>query len=129
MMELGHFVYAAPTETEVSWGPFFNIDHNRGGDLMSNTRLDKEHAVTLLDKLSSDDDFRSAFEKSPTEALRSLNIPESAISSLDPARLEPSPLEDKSVYARAKQKLKTAKLSDEVCMIVPALKLKFDAKK
>jgi putative modified peptide len=44
------------------------------GDLAMNESLTPQHADQLLDKLSTDDAFRAAFQKDPEAALKQLGI-------------------------------------------------------
>jgi putative modified peptide len=66
--------------------------------------LSEKTANALLDKLSSDDEFRARFQKNPREATRSLGIEDDAIDSLPEA---PMPnLADKKTLASSRDSLK-----------------------
>lgn len=41
---------------------------------MSGTRLTREHELSLLKKLSTDDDYRARFEKDPPAALKEIGV-------------------------------------------------------
>lgn len=92
---------------------------------MSGTRLPKEHELNLMKKLSTDDDFRTRFEKSPAEALKEIGVPDSAISALDSASLKPGKLADKSAIADAHAKLDQDALLGHACMVFPMLRLNY----
>lgn len=90
---------------------------------MSNARLPKEHELNLLKKLSTDDAYRARFEKSPTEALKEIGVPAAAISALPADSLKSGKLADKAAIADAHKKLSDANTSDQVCLIVPFMRI------
>lgn len=92
---------------------------------MSGKRLKKEHELSVLKKLSTDDDYRARYEKNPREALREIGVPDEHISSLDPASLKPGKLADKAEIAGAHKKLSDANISDQACLILPLLRLDY----
>lgn len=92
---------------------------------MGATRLPKEHELNLMKKLSTDDDFRTRFEKSPADALKEIGVPDSHISALDAASLKPGKLADKSAIADAHAKLDQDALLGHACMVFPMLRLNY----
>lgn len=92
---------------------------------MSATRLPKEHELSLLKKLSTDDGYRARFENDPPSALKEIGVPDAAISSLDSANLKPGTLADKNTLAAAHQKLVETSVSDHVCLIVPFMRTNY----
>jgi len=96
-----------------------------GERIMSGTRLPKEHELNLLKKLSSDDAYRARFENSPADALKEIGVPDSTVSSLDPASLKPGQLADKSAIADAHSKLDQQSLLGHACMVFPMLRLNY----
>lgn len=92
---------------------------------MSGTRLPKEHELNLMKKLSTDDDFRTRFEKSPADALKEIGVPASDISALDAASLKSGKLADKSAIADAHAKLDQDALLGHACMVFPMLRLNY----
>ena len=92
---------------------------------MSNTRLPKSHELNLMQKLSTDDAYRSRFEKSPTDALREIGVSDSDIAALDPANLKPGPLADKDKIAAAHQQLDARDLCEHACMVFPVMRLNY----
>lgn len=92
---------------------------------MSNARLPKAQELSLMQKLSTDDAYRSRFEKSPTDALKEIGVSDSDIAALDPANLEPGTLADKDKIAAAHKQLDAHDLSDHACMVFPVLRLNY----
>ncbi|MBX3698088.1 MAG: NHLP-related RiPP peptide [Dokdonella sp.] len=94
---------------------------------MKATRLPKEHELHLLKKLSTDDEYRARFEKSPSDALREIGVPDSAMADLDPATLKPGKLADKDAIADAHKKLDQESLLGHACMVFPMLRVDYGA--
>lgn len=92
---------------------------------MSGSRLPKEQELQLMKQLSTDDDFRARFEKSPTDALKEIGVSDDQISNLDPAVLQPGTLAEKSAIANAHAQLSEDRLSDHVSMIFPLMRLNY----
>ncbi|MCA9233248.1 MAG: NHLP-related RiPP peptide [Planctomycetales bacterium] len=90
---------------------------------MSDTKLTREQAVTLLRKLGSEEAFRSLFASKPAQALHQAGIPAESIVGLDAKCLCPRELADRDVYKDAADKLDTAVISDAMSMNTPNLKL------
>jgi putative modified peptide len=95
---------------------------------MSETRLPKAQELTLMQKLSSDDAYRSRFEKSPTDALKEIGVSDSDIAALDPANLKPGPLADKKTIAAAHKQLDADALGGHTCMIMPLMRTNYGDK-
>jgi putative modified peptide len=91
---------------------------------MSDTKLTREQAVTLLRKLGSEDAFRSLFASKPAQALHQAGIPAESIVGLDAKCLCPRELADKDVYKDAADKLDTAVISDAMAMNTPHMNLR-----
>ena len=90
---------------------------------MSDTKLTREQAVTLLRKLGSEEAFRSLFASKPAQALHQAGIPAESIVGLDAKCVCPRELADRDVYKDAADKLDTAVISDAMSMNTPNLKL------
>ncbi len=90
---------------------------------MSKARLPKEHELNLLKKLSTDDAYRARFEKSPTDALKEIGVPDAAISALPADNLKSGKLADKSAIAGAHAQLSDANTSEHVCLVVPFMRI------
>lgn len=81
-----------------------------------------------MKRLSSDDAYRSRFEKSPTDALKEIGVSDSDIAALDPANLKPGPLADKDKIAAAHKQLDAEALGGHACMIFPLMRLNYGDK-
>ncbi|SFN29001.1 NHLP-related RiPP peptide [Dokdonella immobilis] len=92
---------------------------------MNSTRLQKEHELNLLKKLSTDDAYRARFEASPSDALKEIGVPDGAVSSLDAQALLPGKLATKDEIARAHAKLDAENLTDHACMVWPLLRVNY----
>ena len=91
---------------------------------MSDTKLTRDQAATLLRKLGSDDAFRSLFASKPAQALHQVGVPAESVVGLDAKCLCPRELAEKNVYKEAAGKLDSAVISDAMAMNTPNLKLK-----
>ena len=94
---------------------------------MSQTRLPKAQELNLMKKLSTDDAYRSRFEKSPVDALKEIGISDSDIAALDPTSLKPGTLADKDKIAAAHLQLDANDLGGHACMVFPFLRLNYGA--
>ena len=92
---------------------------------MSNTRLQKEHELNLLKRLSTDDAYRARFEQNPADALGELGVPAEQVAALDPASLKPGKLADKTQIAAAHSRLSDDNLKGTVCMVLPFLRVDY----
>jgi putative modified peptide len=63
-------------------------------------QLSEKTIDAVLDKLSTDDDFRASFQANPREATRSLGIDDDAIDSLPNAPV--ANLADKTTFAKSR---------------------------
>lgn len=90
---------------------------------MSGSRLPKDQELKLMEKLSTDDEFRAHFEKSPSDALSELGVSQDDVESLDPASLKPGKLADKASIAAAHKQLASANTAEHASMIVPFMRV------
>ena len=90
---------------------------------MSSARLPKAQELDVLNRLSTDDGYRSRFENDPASALKEAGVDEATIKQLDPNTLTACKLAEKSHIAAARDKLRDANTSDHVCLIIPALRV------
>lgn len=72
---------------------------------MADSSLSREHSLALLQKLSTDDGFRSRFEEKPAAALAELGVPHDTIVNLKASCLASNKLADKQTLASAHQDL------------------------
>ena len=92
---------------------------------MSDSQLSKEHELGLLQKLSTDDAFRSRFEQNPAGALKEIGVPDAEIAALPAENLKPGLLADKAAIATAHQQLAEAKSSNHICMVAPFMRTNY----
>jgi putative modified peptide len=92
---------------------------------MNSTRLQKEHELNLLKKLSADDAYRARFEANPTDALKEIGVPDAAVAALDSQALKPGKLASKDEIAKVHAKLDAENLTDHACMVWPLLRVNY----
>jgi putative modified peptide len=92
---------------------------------MQNGKLTRDESITLLQKLSSDDAFRTTFEKDPAAALQQIGIGNGDVAALPPTALAPQPLPPKEQFQQALDEIREGGVSDHVCLIIPLLKLTY----
>ena len=90
---------------------------------MNDTTLGKELAITLLQKLSTDDEFRLSYEKSPAAALRAIGVPAEVIKSLPGENFVSHKLNSKAAFAAALTQVRDEVASVYLCLIVPTVRL------
>lgn len=90
---------------------------------MTDTMLSKDQAIALLQKLSTDDKFRTSYEKSPGDALQAAGIPSEVIKSLPKGNLAPHKLNSKEAFAAALQQVRSDSANVHLCLRVPTVKL------
>ena len=93
---------------------------------MTDTRLGKDQAISLLEKLSTDDSFRASYEKSPPAALRAFGIPEQMINSLSSESLAPIKLTSKDAFHEALMQVRKDTADVFLCLRVPTVRLNDD---
>lgn len=92
---------------------------------MSSARLPKAQELDVLNRLSTDDGYRSRFENDPASALKEAGVDEATIKQLDPASLQSGKLADKGSIAATLTKLRDANTSDHSCLIIPFLRTSY----
>ncbi|MGA8277706.1 MAG: NHLP-related RiPP peptide [Rhodanobacteraceae bacterium] len=92
---------------------------------MQNGKMTRDEAVALLRKLSSDDAFRTLFEKDPAAALKQIGFDNNEIAALPSSATKPESLPSKEQFQEALGEVLESGASDHVCMIVPFLKLTY----
>jgi|SRR5688572_23588640 putative modified peptide len=92
---------------------------------MDNGKLTRDEAIALLTKLSSDDAFRTQFEKDPAGALQGIGIGTGDVAALPPSAAAPEPLPSKEQFQQALTEVKEAGVSYHICLIFPLLKLTY----
>jgi putative modified peptide len=87
------------------------------------TKLSREHSLTLLHKLAADDDFRSRFEQKPAVALAELGVSQELIDSLPATSVAPMKLAPHHVFADAAEQLKRGQVEVCLCQLPPQIGL------
>ena len=90
---------------------------------MTETTIGKDQAVALLQKLSTEDDFRASYEKSPSEALKAAGISADILQSLPSANLAPTKLNSKEAFAAALKQVLDDSASVYLCHQSPTVRL------
>lgn len=89
---------------------------------MADNKLDKAHAVALLQKLSTDDAFRAAYMANPRDALLGLGVQSHSL----PASMAPlTTLADKLVFAHALAQVQADLAECHSCLRPPTIQMSF----
>jgi putative modified peptide len=96
--------------------------------LQTDEKLSREHSLTLLHKLATDDDFRSRYEQKPAAALAELGVPLETIVILRASCLASTSLADKAHFQSAHAQLAAAAADQCLVMIVPTVKMDFGSR-
>lgn len=91
---------------------------------MTETTIGKDQAIALLQKLSTDDDFRARYETAPSEALEAAGIPAELIRSLPIEVLTPTRLNSKEAFSAALKQVRDDLASVYLCQRPPHVQLK-----
>jgi putative modified peptide len=87
---------------------------------MADTVLPKAQAVALLQKLSTDDQFRASYMANPLKALESIGVPTNDLPKSMPAL---TTLADKLVFAHAFAQVEANQAEVTCCLHPPTIKL------
>jgi len=91
--------------------------------------LSREHSLELMQKLATDDGYRSRFEQRPAAALAELGVPDETIANLNPLCLVEVRLADKERFVEARKQLGEAAAHVCVGMNIPTVALDFGSKR
>jgi len=86
---------------------------------MANPTITKQQMLNLLDKLSSDDAFRSRFQQDPKAGLIAVGVAQAHVATFPADKLGSGQLADKSVFAAERQRVAASVAADCLCMVVP----------
>lgn len=90
--------------------------------MANDTVLSKAQAIALLQKLSSDDAFRSSYQANPLAALIGMGVPANQL----PANMAPiAALADKSVFANALAHVQADLANVCACQQPPKIQINF----
>lgn len=98
-----------------------------GGDASSrapatgNGKLSKQDSIVLLQKLATDDGFRSRFERSPMAALVELGLPHDTVVNC----LSPQTLASKAAFEAVLKQFHSENAEASLRMVAPMAKLQF----
>ncbi|WHZ20273.1 MAG: hypothetical protein OJF55_002422 [Rhodanobacteraceae bacterium] len=92
---------------------------------MADSKLSREHSLALLQKLATDDGFRSRYEQKPAAALAELGVPHETIVNLNGACLAPANLANKEYFQAAHKEWATVTTDQCLMMAWPNVKLDF----
>lgn len=92
---------------------------------MADSKLSHEHSLALLQKLATDDGFRSRYEQSPAAALAEIGVPDETIAGLKASCTKPTILANKAHFAAAHRELASAAADACLGMITPESRLDF----
>ncbi|RYD16101.1 MAG: putative modified peptide [Lysobacteraceae bacterium] len=87
--------------------------------------LQKETALVLLRKLADDDAFRSAYERNPVEALRTVGVPDAVLQGLPAGHASPLKLAPKETFRDALSQLIDDAAQVCICQTPPQVSLSF----
>jgi putative modified peptide len=90
---------------------------------VADPKISKHHMLSLLDKLSSDDGFRSRFEQDPKSALSEAGIPAEHVATFPAEHVAPRVLPDKDFFVAERDRVENDIAAEYMCMIVPSSKL------
>lgn len=93
--------------------------------LQTDSKLSREHSLALLQRLATDDGFRSRYEQKPAAALAELGVPHETIVNLKASCLAPTTLADKGHFVEAHKDLANAAADCCVGMVIPSIKMDF----
>jgi len=80
----------------------------------------KQQMLRLLDKLSSDDLFRSRFERSPKAALVEAGFAAEDVATFPSEQLAPGTLASKAVFEAERIRVQTDIAEECSCMVIPS---------
>lgn len=91
---------------------------------MTDSALSKEQALDLLQKLSTDDNFRASYEKSPAAALGAAGISSKLLEALPAASLASGKLLPKEAFAKSLAQVKNDAADVFLCLRPPSVQLR-----
>jgi putative modified peptide len=89
---------------------------------MADTILNRDQSIVLLTKLSSDDGFRSRYERNPAAALAEF-VPADLLAQVPPENLKPVTLASKELFADALKQLRIDSAEVSLCKQAPTIRL------
>lgn len=90
---------------------------------MADPSLTRQQALTLLNKLGTDDDFRQRFESSPRDALVETGVPQDKIATFPAESLMPVKLASKEKFRQLHDQISRQPTTEWMCMIIPQFRI------
>jgi putative modified peptide len=94
-----------------------------GDSSKADIKMSREFAMVLLEKLSTDDSFRSIYEANPRQALTSIGVSEVFLDALSSTSLAPTVLADRNTLGEALKMLRQYACEMCVCHSPPQIRL------
>lgn len=90
---------------------------------MADPSLTRQQALTLLNKLGTDDGFRQRFESNPREALVEVGVPQDKIATFPAESLAPVKLAPKENFKQLHGQISRQPTTEWMCMIIPQFRI------
>ncbi|HEU4855944.1 MAG TPA: NHLP-related RiPP peptide [Rhodanobacteraceae bacterium] len=90
---------------------------------MANPSLTRQQALTLLNKLGTDDSFRQRFENSPRDALTEVGVPQDKVATFPVESLAPVKLASKEKFRELHDQISRQPTTEWMCMIIPQFRI------
>jgi putative modified peptide len=90
---------------------------------MADPSLTRQQALTLLNKLATDDGFRQRFESNPRDALVEIGVPRDKIAAFPAESLVPVKLASKESFKQLHDRISREPTTEWMCMIVPQFRI------
>jgi putative modified peptide len=97
--------------------------HQLSGKPMANPSLTRQQALTLLNKLGTDDGFRQRFESSPRDALVEAGVPQDKVATFPAESLVPVKLAPKEKFQQLHDQISHQPTTEWMCMIIPQFRI------
>ena len=90
---------------------------------MADPSLTRQQALTLLNKLATDDGFRQRFESSPGDTLAEVGVPQDRIATFPAESLTPVKLASKKKFQQLHDQISRQPTTEWMCMIIPQFRI------
>lgn len=90
---------------------------------MADPSLTRQQALTLLNKLATDDGFRQRFESSPRDMLLEVGVPQDKVATFPAESLKPVKLAAKEKFQQLHDQISRQPTTDWMCMIIPQFRI------
>jgi putative modified peptide len=90
---------------------------------MADPSLTRQQALTLLNKLGTDDGFRQRFESSPRDALVEIGVSQDKIATFPAESLASVKLAPKETFQQLHDQISRQPTTEWMCMIIPQFRI------